>query len=370
MITERRHDIDWLRVIAIGLLLIYHIAIVFQPWAMFIGFIRSEQLMEPLWTAMGLLNVWRIPLLFFVSGMGVYFAMQKRNWPKLMLDRGLRILLPYVFGLLAIVPLHIYLFQHYYKLPLSHMAHPGHLWFLANIYMYVMILSPLFYYLKKRPDNPFNRVFTALMRSPFGPLLTSVFFVAEVLVVNPQNFSLYAQTLHGLVIGFLAFFFGYLFVSSGEAFWKTVSKWWWMYLGIAAILYTLRLVEYNMAAPNYLIAIESNCWIFGIFGLGHKYLNRPGKVLTYLSQAAYPVYIIHMAALYAGCVLILPLEMAVIWKFVLINVFTFLTCLVVYEFLIRRVGILRLLHGMKWPYFDKLLSKIKLPVKQRLQKSQ
>ena len=29
---ERRYDIDWLRVIAIGLLLIYHIAIAFQPW--------------------------------------------------------------------------------------------------------------------------------------------------------------------------------------------------------------------------------------------------------------------------------------------------------------------------------------------------
>jgi hypothetical protein len=43
MTSERRHDIDWLRVVAIGLLLIYHIAIIFQPWAMFIGFIKSEE---------------------------------------------------------------------------------------------------------------------------------------------------------------------------------------------------------------------------------------------------------------------------------------------------------------------------------------
>ena len=72
---ERRHDIDWLRVIAIGLLLIYHIAIIFQPWAMYIGFIRSEAPLQELWVPMTLLNVWRIPFLFFVSGMGVYFAM-------------------------------------------------------------------------------------------------------------------------------------------------------------------------------------------------------------------------------------------------------------------------------------------------------
>ena len=46
MTSERIYDIDWLRVIAIGLLLIYHIAIIFQPWALFIGFIKSEESVE------------------------------------------------------------------------------------------------------------------------------------------------------------------------------------------------------------------------------------------------------------------------------------------------------------------------------------
>lgn len=84
MVTARRYDIDWLRVIAIGLLLIYHIAIIFQPWAMMLGFIRSEELMEDLWKPMTMLNVWRIPFLFYVSGMGVYFAIGKRNWQQLL----------------------------------------------------------------------------------------------------------------------------------------------------------------------------------------------------------------------------------------------------------------------------------------------
>ena len=111
MTTERRYDIDWLRVIAIGLLLIYHIAIIFQPWAMFIGFIRSDDALEGLWTPMTMLNVWRIPLLFFVSGMGLYFAMKKRNWKQLLIERTKRILLPFVFGILAITPLHFLFFR-------------------------------------------------------------------------------------------------------------------------------------------------------------------------------------------------------------------------------------------------------------------
>ena len=149
MTTERRHDIDWLRVIAIGLLLIYHIAIIFQPWAMFIGFIRSDELMESLWKPMSMLNVWRIPLLFYVSGMGVYFAIRKRSWKELLLERSKRILLPFLFGIIAIVPLHFLIFQKYYHLPLGYYAHPAHLWFLGNIFAYVLILLPLFFYLKK-----------------------------------------------------------------------------------------------------------------------------------------------------------------------------------------------------------------------------
>ncbi|UCG26758.1 MAG: acyltransferase family protein, partial [Bacteroidales bacterium] len=89
MSTEgRRYDIDWLRVIAIGLLLIYHIAIGFQPWGVFIMFIQSEESLEFLWIPMSMLNVWRIPLLFFVSGMGVCFAIRKRNWKQLLQERA------------------------------------------------------------------------------------------------------------------------------------------------------------------------------------------------------------------------------------------------------------------------------------------
>ena len=66
---NRRYDIDWLRVFALGLLIIYHISIVFQPWAYFIYFPQSEKPIESIWLVMGLINIWRIPLLFIISGM-------------------------------------------------------------------------------------------------------------------------------------------------------------------------------------------------------------------------------------------------------------------------------------------------------------
>ena len=60
------------------------------------------------------------------------------------------------------------------------------------------------------------------------------------------------------------------------------------------------------------------------------------------------MYIIHMFALYAGAAIILPLEIPVFWKFVLINMFTGLVCYVIYEFIIKRINLLRPLFGLKW----------------------
>jgi hypothetical protein len=350
MKTERRHDIDWLRVIAIGLLLIYHIAIVFQPWALFIGFIKSDEPLEALWKPMTMLNVWRIPFLFFVSGMGLYFAMRKRNWKQLLLERTKRILLPFAFCIVAITPLHMFIFQKYYHMSLGYYPHQGHLWFLGNIFVYVLLLLPAFYYLRKHENGKIKSVLSAFMSHPGGPLLISLFFVVEVLVVKPQLFALYAQTWHGFFNGLLAFFFGFLLVYSGNTFWQTVLKWRWLYVGLAAVLYGVRYVIFATEAPGYLMAIESNFWIFGVFGFGYAYLNKPSKTLSYLSQAAYPVYIIHMFVLYAGALFILPLEMPILLKFIGIVAFTGLTCYLMYEFIIRRIGFLRPLFGLKWKF--------------------
>ncbi|MEJ2585916.1 MAG: acyltransferase, partial [Robiginitalea sp.] len=128
---------------------------------------------------------------------------------------------------------------------------------------------------------------------------------------------------------------------------QTALKWRWLYIGLAGILYLLRLLFFNLNAPGYLMAVESNLWIFGVFGFGHKYLNKPSALLAYLSQAAYPVYIIHMFVLYTGALIILPLQIPVPLKFVAIIAFTGLVCHVLYEFIIRRVPFLRPLFGLK-----------------------
>ena len=346
-VSERRYDIDWLRVIAIGLLLIYHIGIGFQPWGVFIGFIQNDKSIEALWIPMTMINIWRIPLLFFVSGMGVSFALRKRNWKQLLKERAGRILLPFLFGLFFIVPIHSLIWQKYYHQDIQYTPGPGHLWFLANIFIYVVLLLPVFIFLKKNIQGRMIRVLQKTYSHPLGILTVSIPFMLETILVRPETYELYALTLHGFLLGFLAFFFGFTFVLTGNAFWQTAARWRWMFLSAGLIFYGIRLSVFDLEAPGYLMALESNAWIFSIFGFANRYLNHSSKTLSYLSEAAYPVYIIHMIFLYLASLLIFPLEIPAPLKFMLTIILTGTGCFITYEYLIRRMPVLRPLFGLK-----------------------
>lgn len=343
---NRRYDIDWIRVVAIGLLLVYHVAICFQRWGIMIGFITNGESWESLWFPMTMLNTWRIPLLFFVSGMGVYFAMGKRTPWQLLLERGRRIFIPFLVGAVTIVPLHLYLWRMHYNMDAKYVPGPGHLWFLGNILVYTLVLLPLLYFLKQ---NETGRMVTALKKilsTPLGLLPFSALFVAEVLIVKPIPFELYAMTFHGWAIGFIAFLTGFCFVLAGETCRDMLIKWRWLFLAVAAALFAFRIGQFP-ASTGYLVAIESNAWVFTVLAFGAKYLNRPGRALSYLSAAAYPVYILHMVFISAGAMLLFPLGMDVRLKFVLLLMFTLAGCMVTYEFVIRRFAVTRFLLGLR-----------------------
>ncbi len=226
---------------------------------------------------------------------------------------------------------------------------PGesHLWFLGYIFIYVILLSPVFFYLRSNENGIINRWLKKLFRNPLGLIPVVASFILEAVLVNPETFEMYSMTLHGFLLGLLAFLFGFCFILSGSTFWPTILKWRWLFLTLAAILFSVRIIEFQLKAPNYLMAIESSMWIFAMFGFAYKYLNRPSKTLKYLSQGAYPIYIIHMIFLYLGSYLIIPLEIPTVLKFALLVVFTSIGCLTLYDLIIRRIRFLRPLFGLK-----------------------
>lgn len=344
---SRRYDIDWLRVITIGLLLIYHTSIGFQPWGALIRFVQNAESLESLWILMSMMNIWRIPILFCISGMGVWFALRSRNWKTLITERSTRILLPFLVGIFLWVPLHVNIWQQYYAQPLWYSPQSGHLWFLGNIFLYTLVLSPIFFYLKRHSTGKVTQVIQGVFEKPLGLVIITIPFVLESILIRPESFELYAMTWHGFVLGAIAFLIGFLGAFVGEGFWKNLNSYKWITGAMALTAYSTRVLFFELRTPDFLMSIESCLWIYAILGWSYQYLNRPGKVLSYLSEAAYPIYIVHMIFLYLGSVLIFPLNLSAAFKLILLLLFTLSTCFLSYEFGIRRISFLRPLFGLK-----------------------
>jgi glucan biosynthesis protein C len=335
---NRRFDIDWIRVIAIGLLIIYHSAIAFQPWGTMIAFVTNKDPWAALWLPMGLLNVWRIPLLFFVSGMGVYFAMRSRTPKQLVGERARRILVPYLFGIFFIVPIQISIWRYHNGMRFFYTYDPAHLWFLGNIFAYVVIWVLVFYLVNKNGEWV-RRMFS----TPLGILIVIAALMTEALIIKPVPYELYAATWHGFFLGMIAFVSGYVFAFTGIPFWNMITKWKWVIFGMVVVLAALRL---QMITPSYMIPAETVCWVLSVLVLGYKYLNKDSSVLSYLSEAAYPVYIVHLVFQNLGASLLSPLNIPVPVKFMMLVLFTLAGCLLTYE-VIKRTRPTRFLFGLK-----------------------
>jgi peptidoglycan/LPS O-acetylase OafA/YrhL len=340
---QRRSDIDIIRIVAIALLIIYHICISFQPWGIFFQFIQNKESSNLIWIPMEMINIWRIPILFFISGMGVMFAARFRKQKQLIGDRTKRILLPLVFGIFTIVPIHNYIFQLHYSKPISYNPHMGHLWFLCNIYIYFILLW-LILFIKKFPKLNFIKKITNHKLSIY---LFALAYILESIILKPESFKLYLLPPHGFYLGLVAFFTGALLIKSGNKVWEYIHSLRYVNLIIAFGLYLYRFFIFEFKNTNYLTdSVESILWIFAILGFAYTYRNIKSKKISYLSRACYPIYIIHMICQYFISSLIFKLEINIYIKLSLTVILTFSLAFILYE-LIRRIKYFRILFGMK-----------------------
>src|SRR5690606_14750768 len=117
---QRRHDLDWVRILAFAVLVLYHVGMYYVPWDWHVNSPHAAPALEPF---MRLSSPWRLSLLFLVSGTATAFLLARfrdRNGSGagFLGNRSWRLLLPLAFGMLVIVPP-----QAYYELLVS--GYPG-----------------------------------------------------------------------------------------------------------------------------------------------------------------------------------------------------------------------------------------------------
>ncbi len=74
---ERRYDVDWLRVIALLAVFLYHSTRLFDPEGWHLK--NPQQSMALFITMRGLIWCWVMELFFLLSGMGSWYALKNRK---------------------------------------------------------------------------------------------------------------------------------------------------------------------------------------------------------------------------------------------------------------------------------------------------
>jgi glucan biosynthesis protein C len=87
--------------------------------------------------------------------------------------------------------------------------------------------------------------------------------------------------------------------------------------------------------------------VLAFMSYGRRVLNFTNRFLSYFSEGAYPLYILHQTVIVMVGFFVLQLALPVIGQFVLILSFSLLGSVLTYDLLVRRNRITRFLFGMK-----------------------
>jgi glucan biosynthesis protein C len=102
---ERKYFLDWLRVIAFCLLILFHVGMLYVTWSYNL---KSERIFPDLELAMIALSPWRLVLLFFISGVASRFLLEKLSAGGFARDRLRRLLPVILLGIFVIIPPQVY----------------------------------------------------------------------------------------------------------------------------------------------------------------------------------------------------------------------------------------------------------------------
>lgn len=362
----RRNEIDWIRNICILMLFVYHTAVLFTDFGDF--YIKAED--SNLFSNMFILLTfsWYMPLLFFLAGASTYFALQKRNSGQYIKERIKRLLIPFIFGIVVIVPPQTYLarlwrgesninyFSHL-KMFFTNVSDfmgfdgnfsPAHLWFVIFLFAISIVGVLIIKTMKTKPGQ--------FISNKIKPIILgkrSLLWVLATLILLEMIPTIGGK---GVLTNLLLFILGYVAYGDNEIIEKlSNNRKLFFRLTLGGILLGGSYVFFIRAGVNNTIVYTLDgilkstiSLIMGItiVSYGIKYLNKENRVLAYLNKASFPVYILHQTILLVLAFYILPLTLPAWISIVLIISLSFGITFIAYE-ICKRIKFMDVLLGMK-----------------------
>lgn len=384
--STRFHALDALRVIAFGVLILYHIGMYYVlEWG---WHIKSEQPQAWLQDVMILTNQWRMSLLFLISSM-VLTALLTRIEPQpllflkwsgvLIAQRTQRLLIPLLFGMFVIVAPQVYIewtvngiidtsFTQFYIeyinpntqwLAERHsdigLLTWNHLWFLPYLWVYSILLILLF------------PVMAQLRKLQIG-MITFAFASSTAMVAIWLMLRNTYPTTHDLLNDwyshakyFLVMLVGAVIILQPKL-WEALERTRYVSMLVALCMYSLIIADrHDMFGPvgdwmtefwwfkvmvGYIVVLNHWAWLAAILGFGKRYLSKPMAWVNYLNGGVLPYYMMHQTLIVVAAYILHFIGLPVSIQFVLILLFTLLGCALTYE-LAKRNVVTRVLFGLK-----------------------
>jgi len=369
----RRHELDWLRVLAVLLLVPFHTGMIFVEWDFHI---KNPETSTGLTILNAFIDNWHMPLLFLLAGAATWLALGKRTAGRYVWERLQRLIVPFLFGMLVIVPPQTYcerlqksgfkgsLLDFYGQLfngiyPQGNLTW-NHLWFLLYLFLISLILLPLIGRWKSGRNHSF---FTALAEwlSP-GCRIVLLFIPLAVIQMSlkvafpgPQNLvSDWARLLFMMVV----FLYGVLFCGSPDLMRSLVrNRWPALATGLAIFFFFVLLhlagyrFEFSYNLPNLLQlgvkSLATLCWLIAILGFARQHLNFSNPFLSYANEAVLPFYILHQTVIIVLGYPIVNTVLPLMTKYAIINLLAFIATVALYDVFVKRWNGLRVLFGMR-----------------------
>jgi surface polysaccharide O-acyltransferase-like enzyme len=303
------------------------------------------------------MSFWFMPLMFLLAGYSSFYGLQKRSGKIYIKERFLRLFVPFVFGIIVIVPpqayyakmFHLNLQENYFVFFKKYFTEfsdwseyaggisPAHLWFIIFLFVISIVMLPIMKFIIKK------QITTQWLENPF--IVFMFFIILAILSLLPdlsgKNIFLYCGYF---MIGF--------FIATNDKIIDNMEKYRHIF-GITALLgitglFIEKYILGTLSGIHYRFIHYSIYWIviLAILSYGKKYFNKDIKILTYFNKAAFPIYILHQTILIIVGYYVLKIINHGIIPYILVLTITFILTITIYE-IISRIKILKILLGVK-----------------------
>ncbi len=369
----RRYDIDALRVLATLLLIVFHTGMVFTAFDYW--HIQNAQRSEFIGHVLGFIHQWHMPLFFLLAGASTYLALNVRTSRQYVGERFKRLFVPLLVGILLVIPPQVYIeriatwvptrispinfsgsFFAWYPQALQPIYPEGnlsyhHMWFVAYLFVYSLLLLPLLMYLRRPKGQALLQRFTDFLAQGYNIFLPAV-VIAFVEIALRWRFPNWQDLIHDWANNVhypLLFVLGFVLMSNGRIT-ETIYRYRHVGLVLGLAASTLRLIDVPDPA-GYVLSMGLRGmaeWslLIAFLGYGYQFLNRPSKLLRHTSEIAYPFYIWHQTVIVVIAFFIVRWEASIGVKFAVIGVAALVVTWLICE-AIKLTNVTRVMFGLK-----------------------